>query len=165
MEKIKKFINYFIKEWALFIILAIGLPLIITNFVTRTTVSGTSMLPTYVDGEKLWLSKVSELKNGDVIVANCSNSEEKFYIIKRLIASPGDRIVIAGNDIYVNDELLKENYIKDKNWNDDYLFNLDVTLGKDEYFLMGDNRIESMDSRIIGPVNRENILGKIIDIF
>ena len=52
MEKIKKFINYFIKEWALFIILAIGLPLIITNFVTRTTVSGTSMLPTYVDGEK-----------------------------------------------------------------------------------------------------------------
>ena len=150
MEKVKSFIKYFLKEWALFLIIAIGVPFIITNFITRTTVSGTSMLPTYENGDKLWLSKISEIKNGDIVVANCSDNQEKFYIIKRLIASPGDRIVIAGNDVYVNDELLKETYIKDKNWNDDYMFNMDVTLGEDEYFLMGDNRNESMDSRYIG---------------
>lgn len=165
MKKVKQFIKYFVKEWALFVIIAIGLPIIITNFITRTTVSGTSMLPTYVDGEKLWLSKVSEINNGDVIVANCAGDKEEFYIIKRVIASPGDRLVIAGNDVYVNDNLLDESYIKDSEWNTDFIFNLDITLDENEYFLMGDNRIESMDSRIIGPINQKNILGKIIEFF
>lgn len=133
--------------------------------VQRTIVDGESMMDTLDDKENLLVEKVSyrfeDPKRFDVIVFYPYGREKSDYYIKRVIGLPGETIQIKGSTIYINGKELKENYGKDPI---DYsgIAEEPIKLGKDEFFVLGDNREISKDSRyaVVGPVKRENIEGR-----
>jgi signal peptidase I len=97
----------------------------------------------------------------DVVVFYPDEEDRTEYYVKRVIGLPGETIQIIGDNIYINDELLEENYGKQE-----IVYSgiaaLPLVLGEDEYFLMGDNRYVSFDSRYeeVGPVEKNQIAGK-----
>lgn len=138
--------------------------LFITFVMQRTEVSGSSMNPTLIDRDSLLIEKVTyrfgDVHRFDIIVFPYRYGNEE-YFIKRVIGLPGETVRIdTDGNIYINDELLKENYgaeiIQDPG-----IAASGVTLGKDEYFVMGDNRNHSMDSRdpSVGNIQKKDILG------
>lgn len=141
---------------------------LIINFVgCRSRVDGSSMETTLSDGDNLWVDKLTytfgDPDRFDVIIFNY---DEDTTYVKRIIGLPGETVRIdqSGN-IYINEKLLKENY-----GNETILptnlgrANQPVVLGDNEYFVLGDNRNNSSDSRWadVGNVNREDIIGKVI---
>lgn len=134
-------------------------------------VNGQSMVPNFQNGEYLLTDKISyrfgEPKRGDVVVfhapdsANCPEGTGCDFI-KRVIGLPGETIEIKDNAIYVNGTKLEEDYIPDTFPTQPGAFTQGrvVTMGPDEYFVSGDNRPYSSDSRAWGPLPRENIVGK-----
>lgn len=112
------------------------------------------MHPTLQDKEFMILNKIS-LKQGinrfDIVVVQENNK----YIIKRVIGLPGESVMYKDNKLYINGKVIEDNYSKTTTNDFD-----NVVLGENEYFVMGDNRAVSSDSRIIGPVNIKNIKGK-----
>lgn len=141
--------------------------LVITFVGQRTEVDGASMEPTLYNGDNLIVDKISYRFNDpqrfDIIVFPFEH-EPDTYFIKRIIGLPGETVRIdqAGN-IYINGEILQENYgkeiIKAENVG---IAAEPVVLGPDEYFVMGDNRNNSTDSRtaIVGNIKREDIVGR-----
>ena len=135
---------------------------LILRFVLQIcVVSGLSMYPTLEDADTfIGINRIfTILERGDIVTVDMS---AKGYgtndlLVKRIIAIPGDHIKIVNHDVYLNDELLKENYI---NENYDYQVTgvIDYKLKDDQYFVMGDNRGNSTDSRFFGPVNKNDIL-------
>ena len=131
----------------------------------RTSVSGSSMEPTLSNNDQLILDKISyrfsEPKRFDIIVFPFQYKENTYYV-KRVIGLPGETVQIdlEGN-IYINGEILEEDYGKEK-INFPGLAVEPITLGDDEYFVMGDNRNNSSDSRdpSVGNIRRSNIIGK-----
>lgn len=120
-------------------------------------VKGESMVPNFADGELLLTEKVSyrfgQPKRGDVVVFQAPGREVDF--IKRIIGLPGETVQISEGNIYINGQNITEGYINVKTDGE-----VNRALAKDEYFLMGDNRVASLDSRAIGPIKREAIRGK-----
>ncbi|WP_138159295.1 signal peptidase I [Peptoniphilus catoniae] len=158
-EKKESFFSYIIM-----FVLAIALALLIRTFVfSSNAVSGVSMNPSFKDGDRL-ISLVFPLyyrdpDYGDVVIIDSPIEENKEYI-KRILGKPGDSIKIHDGNVYRNDEKLTENYIEDGL--ETGIYNLDSwTLDKDEYFVMGDNRLpgKSADSRAFGPITRKSIRG------
>ena len=141
--------------------------LIPTYVIQRTIVDGPSMENTLHNGESLLVEKISYkyeiLNRFDIIVFYPYGRKTDEYYVKRIIGLPGETVQIIGSDIYINGELLEENYGKDPisyaGWVKD-----PCTLGEDEYFVLGDNREVSFDSRYeeVGLVSRENIGGRAI---
>lgn len=144
---------------------------VFVNFVIRPVrVSGVSMFPTIKDGEfaltNAYDARFGTIERGDVVVAH----EEKYLhamVVKRVIAVPGDRIFAHNDIVYVNGEPIDEPYLQNE-WSivirdseEVFTENFEeVKLGEDEYWLMGDNRINSIDSRHFGPFHRSAIKGK-----
>ena len=138
--------------------------LIITYVGQRTHVSGDSMKNTLNDGDHLIVDKITyrmrEPVRYDIIVFPFRYKENTFYI-KRIIGLPGETVQIAGGEIYIDGEILKESYgrevIKDPG-----IAESPIELGEDEYFVLGDNRNESSDSRdpSVGKIRREEIVGR-----
>ena len=127
-------------------------------------VEGSSMEPTYVVGETLRINKLTKsFKNGDVIVFTSSANNEPW--IKRIIASEGQTINIdyASSKVYVDEVLLDEPYIKEKVIKVKGDVEFPLVVPKNHYFVMGDDRNNSEDSRRsrIGFVNKSQIIGKI----
>lgn len=132
----------------------------------RTIVIGDSMESTLQDQDNVWVEKVSyhfdKLKRFDVIVFYPFGKENKEYYIKRVVGLPGETIQITQDTIYINGEPIEENYGKDP-----MVYSGTVkeplTLADDEYFVLGDNRTISLDSRYsnVGPVKKKNIGGKV----
>ena len=143
----------------------LGTYLLITFVGQRTSVSGSSMEPTLSNNDQLILDKISyrfsEPKRFDIIVFPFQYKENTYYV-KRVIGLPGETVQIdlEGN-IYINGEILEEDYGKEK-INFPGLAVEPITLGDDEYFVMGDNRNNSSDSRdpVVGNIHRSEIIGK-----
>ncbi len=139
--------------------------LIITYVGQRTKVEGSSMEPTLSNGDNLIVDKISyRFRNPerfDIIIFPYKYEKNTFFI-KRIIGMPGETVWINNSgEIYINGVLLSENYgletIKYAG-----LASTPITLGKDEYFVMGDNRNDSTDSRfdVVGPIKRKEIVGR-----
>ncbi|MBQ8623560.1 MAG: signal peptidase I [Oscillospiraceae bacterium] len=139
---------------------------LIFTFVCRTAVvSGDSMSNTLHDKDFLILwSLFYQPKNGDIISANCEGLNE--VIVKRVIACEGQTVDIdfSTGSVYVDGVLLDEPYIKNLTINDEFGFDYPITVPEGKYFVMGDNRQGSRDSRhpAVKFVDREDILGKVV---
>lgn len=129
-------------------------------------VSGNSMHPTFYDGDYILTDKLSYRlnlpKHGDVIVLKNPKDESQDFI-KRIIAVPGDTIMISNNAVYLNGIPLKESYLPANIIIRGGTFlteNAPVKAGPNQYFVLGDNRAHSSDSREWGSVTKEEIIGK-----
>ena len=124
-------------------------------------VEGTSMLPRLEDQDRLFINKlayrVGEIHRGDVVVFLYPHDHEKSYI-KRVIALPGDELRIDHGQVYVNRAPVEESYVP-KLFEDDRS-QPEMKIPAHEYFVMGDHRSISSDSRDFGPVDRDLIYGK-----
>jgi len=127
-------------------------------------VEGNSMNNTLISGERYLVNKVATPEIGDIVVFK---TEEGSLFIKRVIGKAGDTVEIRKDYVYVNEEKLKEDYIKDHRGSLDIGEKLmedmeRVTLKKGTYFVLGDNRLNSVDSRELGLIKEEDILGVMI---
>lgn len=151
--------------WLLYIIIIVGAAYLIVTFVgQRTQVSGSSMETTLSDGDQLIVDKMSyrfrDPKRYDIIVFPYQYEPNTYYI-KRIIGLPGETIQIIDGYIYIDGEQLDEHYGNEL-MNDPGIAAEPVTLGEDEYFVLGDNRNNSQDSRAVnvGVIHRKDILGR-----
>ena len=144
-----------IKEILPYVLIIIAVILIRTFIITPVRVDGASMDQTLEDGQILLLYKLANVDYGDIVVLD--EEKEGEIIIKRIIGMPGDTVSIRDNTIYVNGEEVEEDYAYGET--SDYE---EITLDDDEYFILGDNRPISKDSRCFGPVKEDEIIGKVI---
>lgn len=153
------------REILTFIVLAIIIVIPIRLYVAQPfVVEGESMYPTFESGDYLIVDQLSyrfnDPKRGDVVVFRYPNDPKVFYV-KRIIGLPGETVHIeAGNTTVTKTDGttvdLDESYVV----SEDATYTLDTTLGADEFFVMGDNRPRSSDSRIWGPLPREDLMGR-----
>lgn len=134
----------------------------------KVVVVGTSMYPTLHEGELGIMVKkpfVFSLERNDIIVFE--KGEEKTSIVKRVIGLPGEKVEITvEGKILINDQEIPQPYLQEDEYNytykGNYLENMSLTLSDNEYYVLGDHRSVSLDSRIEGPVKGNQILGKVI---
>jgi signal peptidase I len=140
--------------------------LIITFLYQPVRVEGTSMLPRLEDHDRLFINKfvyhIESIQRGDVVVFHYPRDPQKSYI-KRVIALPGDRLWIDRGRVWLNGQPLREGYVPEK-FRDSRSMAVTV-VPDDSYFMMGDHRSISSDSREFGPVERSLIYGKAVFIY
>lgn len=144
-----------IKEVIPYIVIVVVVVLIRTFIITPVRVDGDSMKNTLKNGDILLLYKLSSTDRFDIIVLDEEKDNEK--IIKRVIGLPGETVAIKKGKIYINDKVIDDEYAYGQT--SDYN---KVTLKDDEYFILGDNRLISKDSRYFGPIKDNEIKGKIV---
>lgn len=152
--------------WVIELILVIGVAAVIVFFLgVRVPVIGQSMSGTLENGEIVLVNrfvyKLFTPKANDIVVFLPNGNEKSHYYIKRVIAVPGDTVQIKDGKVYVNDEPFTEE-IADPYVENGLLAEEPILVEEDEYFVLGDNRGNSEDSRYanIGNVKKEHILGK-----
>ena len=144
MQKFKEILPYLI---------IIAIVIIIRTFiVTPVRVTGTSMNPTLEEGEIMFLNKTCSINRWNIVVVD--SSVEGDNIIKRVVGMPGDSIEVVDGKLYINDTETADVYGSGKTTD----FNK-VYLGNDEYYVLGDNRMVSLESRVFGKIKRKNIKG------
>ena len=160
-REVKEFISDFSK-YIIFIAIAILLFIYIISFMQ---VIGPSMSSTLSEGDLVFVSKlrykISNPKRGDVIVFEHNGVKN---LIKRVIGLPGDVVEYRNNKLYINNIEYKEDYL-DKDMITDDFSTLDIgekVIPEDKYLVLGDNRVNSQDSREIGYVSKDDIIGKVI---
>jgi signal peptidase I len=140
--------------------------LIITFLYQPVRVEGTSMLPRLEDRDRLFINKfvyrVEAIERGDVVVFHYPRDPEKSYI-KRVIALPGDRLRIDRGRVWLNGQPQTEPYVPEKY--QDTRSMAEMVVPEDTYFMMGDHRSISSDSRDFGPVERDLIYGKAVFVY
>jgi len=152
----------FIFDFAKWLIV-IGLILIICHYfiITIFIVDGASMDPTMTSGDVALLNKIvytlGNPERGDIVVVNYPGDPEHKRYVKRVIGMPNETLKVADGAVFINNKKLRESYLpaglttdKDGSWQ----------LGSNEYFLMGDNRPNSNDSRYFGPAEKRFIVGR-----
>ena len=144
-----------IKEVIPYVVIVVVVVLIRTFIITPVRVDGDSMKNTLKNGDILLLYKLSSINRFDIIVLDEEKDNEK--IIKRVIGLPGETVAIKKGKIYINDKVIDDEYAYGETSDYDK-----VTLEDDEYFILGDNRLISKDSRYFGPIKENEIKGKIV---
>jgi len=147
-------------EYVSSVIYAVVIFMLLYVFLWPVRIIGISMEPTLVHGDRVFVSRalafVGAYERGDLVMMRVVNDsiDSGRYIIKRIIASEGDVLLIEDGQVFINGEPLEfEAYI---------VGGLSLTLEDDMYFLIGDNSIYSVDSRDFGAVHRGNIRGKVL---
>ena len=143
-----------LKELLPYVLIILVVVLIRTFIITPVTVDGPSMNETLHNGEILFLKKFDKSYDRNDVVVFIKRGKQDEKLIKRVLALPGEKIKCVSGIIYVNNEEIDDSHAYGKTAD----FS-EVTLGEDEYFLVGDNREVSYDSRYFGPVKKENIQG------
>ncbi len=156
-EEVKKSLLEYIKV----IVITVIFTFIFLQFVQVSKVVGSSMEPTYHNGNIVLVDKVfySKPSYNDIVVVEYHAGDGKEQIIKRVVGLPGDHLEMKDNQLYRNGQLLKEDYIYEPMvGNED--FSYDIPEGK--IFVMGDNRNNSVDSRMIGYIDFDkDVVGRV----
>lgn len=155
-----------ILQMSIYLLIVLCVTFLLIHYVgQRTRVQGDSMRPTLHDGDNLMVDKLSyrfkDPQRYDIIVFPYEHKAKTYYI-KRIIGLPGERVRIDGDGtIYINGEVLHEDYGAEVMINPGRAAS-EITLGPDEYFVLGDNRNNSSDSRdpSVGNIHRNRIIGK-----
>lgn len=156
MEKAKEIL----KEIRVYLLLIVVVLLVKMFLVAPIRVNGESMMGTLHDKDIMILDKISyrfsSIKRFDIVVVKYNDD----YLIKRVIGLPGEHIEYKNNKLYVNGKVLKENFshMKTNDFKLDSLGNSKVP--KNQYLVLGDNRVNSLDSRMIGFIKKNQIEGK-----
>jgi signal peptidase I len=166
-------------EWIKAIVYAVIIVGVLNIFITTTMVYSTSMYPTLIEKDLLILTRHSDLERGDIVsfeseleiteedVSNLNiiqkirvDEGDHKNLIKRVVGAPGDELMISDGQVYINGELYEEDYLNTITTGEEYI--KEIPDGK--YFLMGDNRRVSLDSRssLIGLVDEDRIFGEVI---
>lgn len=155
-----------IGTWAVEIAIVLVVSFVFVYFIGhRAAVVGPSMNPSLENGEEILVNrftyKVTQPKANDVIVFLPNGNTKSHYYIKRVIGVPGDTLQIKNGAVYVNGELFDEK-VETAAIEEAGVAAEEITIGEDEYFVLGDNRNSSEDSRYanIGNVKKEHIIGK-----
>jgi signal peptidase I len=145
----------------------LGLFFVVLNtfFMSIAQVSGASMEPQFFDQDDVLIQhQMNDLERGDIVVVQ-DPSRDNVYLVKRVIGLPGETLEIITGRVYINDEVINETYLSSDGFTacsgQDVCT---VDLASDEYFLMGDNRPNSNDSRRMGPFSIDDFLGEVIVI-
>ena len=151
-----------IKEYIITIVVTAAICLAFTHFVQISRVVGSSMENTYHDNNILLVDKTfydeDDAKYKDIVIVDATNYGLDEQIIKRVIGVAGDHIVIKDNQLYINDQLIEEDYIKEEMTSYE---TIDVTVPEHCVFVMGDNRNNSLDSRVLGCINFDDVVGRV----
>lgn len=130
-------------------------------------VSGSSMIPTFTNGDYILTDKVtyklSQPKRGDVVVLKNPRDESQDFI-KRIVALPGEKIRVEDGHVFVSDRLMEEDYLKPSiiTRSGNFLHEgEEITVEGGHYFVFGDNRTASSDSRDWGPITKDEIVGRV----
>lgn len=143
------------KKFITIVIIIIILKIFVFNFIL---VKGDSMNPKFKNNDFMFLNKIiyrfSNIKRQEVVVIKYKDND----LIKRIIGLPNDKIKVENGKLYINNKEVKENYIN--SYTASYDFD-EITLKDNEYFVMGDNRYNSYDSRNFGTIMKNNIIGRV----
>ena len=144
----------FCNEWVPYIVVILFVILVKMYIVTPIRVNGSSMDDTLNNGDIMILNiinyRFNDIKRFDIVVVDEGNE----YIIKRVIGLPGEVVSYKDNQLYINGKKIKENYGSEIT--DDFTYKVN----KGTYFVLGDNRTNSMDSRVFGSFPKNKVLGK-----
>jgi len=162
---------WFLKQlWLVTILAGLGMVSyqLITHFVFQSVqVDGQSMSPTLQNSGSYWLNRFAYFRGepcqSDIVALK--DPKDNMLVVKRIIALPGQSVYLDHGKVFVNSRLLAEPYLPGKTMTFAYEKNESefFVMGRDEFFVLGDNRDNSTDSRAFGPVPRRNILGKVMD--
>jgi len=156
---------FWLRDLALAVLIAI---LVILFVYQPVKVEGTSMMPALVDQERIFINKfiyrfgLGHIERGDLVVFWYPGDSSKSYI-KRVIGLPGDRVEIREGTVLVNGTLLEENHVPEEYRDRQSVAPL--TVPEEQYFVLGDHRSSSNDSRSWGPVPRRQIYGKAVFVY
>jgi signal peptidase I len=156
-------------HWLRDLLFSVVLAVIVILFLYQPVkVEGTSMMPTLDDQERIFINKFvyrfhfEKIDRGDTVVFWFPGDPSKSYI-KRVIGMPGDRVEVRDGNVIVNDHTLVEDYVPQEYHDQSEMH--PTTIGPDEYFVLGDHRSSSNDSRTWGMVPRRYIYGKAVFIY
>jgi len=156
-SKAKSLISFIIEVVIWCIVIVVGIN-VFFRFFKFPEVHGSSMEPTYHDGEVLFAKVTTNVTHNDIVVVWAEEFDE--YIIKRVIGVGGDHIEIKDGVLKRNGEIIQEDYLNEPSWGEGLDINVDVPAGT--IYVMGDNRNHSADSRNIGCISVDEIYGKVL---
>lgn len=157
----------FILEIVQIAALALAIILPVRYFLVQPfIVKGVSMEPNFEDGQYLIIDELTfhfrEPERGEIVVFHPPSSDEKQFYIKRVIGLPGETVEVNDGKVTIYNEQNPNGFTLTEAYLDEYTTGRDKeTLGENEYYLMGDNRDASFDSRAFGPVTREHFIGRV----